>query len=137
MKKILLLVIFTIVVFISGCETDSPNTSDKSSNTTSDKFSNKLKVLKWGPEEPLKIGTIPNKQPDGKMGVWINVSSTAGLGEMQVLFNGHPMLTAISPNGMTAGIPPEEISTAGDKKVEIQSISTKEIIPVGTLKVIP
>jgi hypothetical protein len=46
------------------------------------------------------------------------------------------MPTSVSLDGITAGIPANEISKIGEKKVEIQSILTKEIIPVGVFKVV-
>lgn len=122
MKKILLLSIFTIITFVSACSYNNESSS--------------LKILKWGPDE-AKIGTIPNKQPDGKMGIWIDVLSTEGIGEVQVLFAGKPQPTVIEPKLITAGVVPEDISVAGDKKIEIKLVSTGQIIPVGTFKIVP
>lgn len=121
MKKILLLSVLTIAAFISSCSSSSsPNT---------------LKILKWGPDE-AKIGTIPNKQPDGKMGIWIDVNSTEGLGDIQILFGGKTMPTAVQPKLVTAGVATEEFSIKGEKKVEIKIVNTNEIIPVGNFKIV-
>ena len=117
MKKIILL-IFIVVAFSSSCGSES------------------LKILKWGPNE-AKIGTIPNKQPDGKMGIWIDVNTTEGLGDIQILFAGKPAPTAVQPKLVTAGITPEEFAIAGDKTIEMKIVSTGQIIPVGNFKVIP
>ena len=122
MRNLVLVSIFLLIAFVFGCETKQPGD---------------LKVIKWGPDEPLKVGTIPNKQADGKMGIWIEVSSTAGMGEMQVLFVGKPAPTAVQAKLITSGISPEDLAAAGDKKIEIKVVSTGQIIPVGTLKVIP
>lgn len=123
MKKLLLLYIFTIVAFTVSCS----SSSDEDKN---------LKVLKWGPDQ-VKAGTVPNKQPDGKMGLWIDVSSTEGIGEVQILVEGRPSPTAIQPKTITTGIAPEELSVVGDKKIEIKVNNTGQIIPVGVLKVTP
>ncbi len=123
MKKILLICTFTMLFMFAACNAGSE--------------SNGVKIVKWGPLEPLKIGTIPNKQPDGKMGLWIDVESTEGMGEIQILFEGRPQPTAVQPKLVTAGIDPSDISAAGDKKIEIKMVSTGQIILVGTLKVIP
>ena len=121
MKKIILLSVFTIIAFVSSCDSDNS--------------SKPLKVLKWGPNE-AKIGTITNKQPDGKMGIWIDVSSTEGLGEIQILFAGKPQPSAVSPKVVTCGVSPEELAVAGDKTIELKIVSTGQVIPVGNFKVI-
>ena len=124
MKKILLLSVLVLIAFISGCDFNSNS------------LGSKLKVLRWGPDN-AKIGDVPNKQPDGKMGIWIDVNSTEGLGELQVLFGGKPMPTAIHPKLVTAGVATENFSEVGEKKVEIQSMSTGESINVGNFKILP
>jgi len=129
MKKIFLLFAFATIAFVSSCSSDG--SSGKSNNVFKT-----LKVLRWGPTE-AKIGTIENKQPDGKMGIWIDVPSTEGIGEVQVLFDGHPEVTAIEPKLITAGVSPEELTVAGDKKIEIKSVPTGETLPVGTFKLTP
>lgn len=123
MKKIGLFFVFTIIAIMLGCQSN-------------DNLSNSINVLKWGPNE-TKLGTIPNKQPDGKMGLWIDVSSTEGFGELQVLFAEKTVPTVIQPKLITAGIPPEEIAAPGDKTVKIKQLSTGNIVSVGVFKVLP
>lgn len=127
MKKQSLLVFLLLAnaTFILSCKTSS-DPSD---------FYN-FKVTKWGPDE-AKIGTVPNKQPDGKLGIWMDVPSTEEYGELQILFDGQPEPTATTREHVTCGITPEEISGVGEKKVELKQLSTGKIIQVGTFKVIP
>ena len=121
MKNLMLIAILGTIIFFASCESNNSNT---------------LKVLKWGPNEVTKIGAIPNKQPDGKMGIWIDVSSTEGLGEIQILFAGKPEPTAVSPKLVTCGVSPEEISIAGDKTIELKIVKTGQVIQVGNFRVV-
>lgn len=127
MKILVIFLTIFFVTFVSNCSLN---------NESKGILINRLKINRWGPED-TKVGEVPNKQPDGKMGIWIDVSSTEGIGEVQVLFGGKSMVTAIEPKLITAGVPAQELSTAGNKKVEIQSLETGETIAVGTFKVNP
>lgn len=130
MKNLTLFLTIIFVVFVSSCG------SNETANSPEGILANKLKVVRWGPED-AKVGVVPNKQPDGKMGIWIEVNSTDGIGDIQVLFGGKPMLTAVEPKLITTGVPAQEFSAAGEKKVEIQSLQTGESITVGNFKVTP
>jgi hypothetical protein len=138
MKKILLLSVFVFTLLALGCQPDVTPNNTASNNTTSNNTASAktLKVLSWGPDQ-AKVGEIPNKQPNGKMGIWIQVDTTVGLGDMQVTFAGHPVTTAEQPKLVTAGVPPEDIATPGDKTIELKLLSTGEVIPIGTFKVVP
>ena len=39
------------------------------------------------------------------MGIWLDVSSTEGIGEIQILFAGKTMPTTVEPKLITAGVP--------------------------------
>jgi hypothetical protein len=119
MKKIFFLTLLFIISLTLSC---------------SSTYSPSLKVIRWGPEN-AKVGEIPNKQPDGKMGIWIDVTQTQGLGEMEVLFDGKPVPTSVEPKLITAGVSPEAFTTEGEKKVEIKILNLNQIIQVGTFKV--
>jgi hypothetical protein len=119
MKKIKLTIIFISIILTLNCSVPFDS----------------LKVLRWGPVE-TKLGSIPNLQPDGKMGIWVDVTPTEDLGEMQVIFDGKPVPTSVEPKLITAGISQEYISSKGEKRIEIKSIETGKILFVGNFKVI-
>lgn len=94
-----------------------------------------LKVINWGPQS-AKVGTNPNTQPDGSMGIWIETSGTQGLGEAQILFAGQPAkATSIQENLITAAITIDPLEVAGDREIAIKQIGTGKLFPVGIFKV--
>lgn len=96
-----------------------------------------LKIINWGPQEG-KLGEIPNKQPDGNVGIWIEVNSTKGLKEddVQVLFAGQPAVgVSVQENLITGSVVKALLATAGDKEVSIKQVSTQKTFPVGVFKV--
>lgn len=95
-----------------------------------------LKVGKWGPQS-MVLGDIPNKQPDGRLGIWIEVSREGGPGDVQVLFDGIPQPTAIKSDGVTTGVPPEQLMKVGKIEVVIKQLSTGKTYPVGTFVINP
>lgn len=141
MKCFTLIIILSTAVALSGCDATDSNqkttapSDQKATAQSSTTF--ELKINRWGPDS-AKIGIIPNKQPDGSMGIWIEVSSTENLGEAQVLFDGHPAkVTSVQPKLITASISSEELAAAGDKDVSLKQTSTGKVFPVGTFKVSP
>lgn len=118
MKKLTIISILAITAVVSAC--DKPE----------------LRVDNWGPQS-TRIGTNPNKQPDGSMGIWIEVSGTQGLGEAQVLFSGKPAkATSIQEKLITAAIPTEQLAELGDKEVSIKQMATNKVYSVGVFKVV-
>ncbi len=100
-----------------------------------DSSSIELNVSNWGPQS-AKIGTIPNEQPDGSMGIWIKASGAQGLGEAQVLFAGQPAKsTSIQEELITAAITSDRLAVAGDHEIVVKHIGTGKIFPVGIFKV--
>lgn len=105
------------------------------SRQTNDPAVFELKVNSWEPDS-TKAGVVPNVQPDGGMGIWIEVLSTRNLGKAEVLFAGRPAkITAVQVKLITAFISPEELAAPGNKEVAIKQISTGNVFPVGTFKV--
>jgi MFS family permease len=91
-----------------------------------------LNVYQWGPQT-MEAGNIPNKQPDGSMGIWIDISSTQGLGDAQLIFDGKPAKsTSVQDKLVTAAISHEQLEAPGAKKIFIKQISTGRLFPVGT-----
>jgi len=93
-----------------------------------------LKVENWGPRS-MVAGDIPNKQPDGVMGLWIKAPGADALGKAEVLFDNQPALTTISEKGLTAAIAPEQLTKPGKIKVAVKQVSTGKIFPVGAFEV--
>jgi len=93
-----------------------------------------LKIENWGPRSMI-VGDIPNRQPNGVMGLWILASGVPDLGRVHVSFNGQPAVTTVSGKGMTAAIFPEQLTRPGKKEVVIKQISTGKIFPVGVFEV--
>jgi hypothetical protein len=90
-----------------------------------------LEITNWGPRS-AKVGTISNKQPDGSMGIWIEVKSTKGLGEAQLMFGGQSAkVTSVMEKHVNAAISIEQINQSGNKEVVIKQISTGKTYPVG------
>ena len=96
-----------------------------------------LKIGNWGPQS-AKIGTTPNEQPDGSMGIWIKAINTEALGEAQVIFGGQAAKqTSVQEKLITAAISTEQLSQPGNKEVVIKQISTGKIYKVGIFIVEP
>jgi hypothetical protein len=134
MKHALQLTIFAalIAAIFAAC-TPSEDASTKSSPGSTGALS--LKVTNWGPEA-AQVGTVPNKQPDGSMGIWIQVESTQGLGEAQVLFGGQAgKSTNIGDKLITTAIAPELLNKPGTMAVTVKQVSTGNTYPVGTFVV--
>lgn len=123
MKNLTTIGILAIAAILSACEKPE-QANQKTSVSTSPTF--ELKVINWGPQS-TKVGTNPNKQPDGNMGVWIEVAGTQGLGEAQVIFGGQPAkVTFVLEKNVNAAISTEQLSQAGNKEVVIKQISTEK-----------
>lgn len=94
-----------------------------------------LKINNWGPQSS-KAGQIPNKQPDGSMGIWISVPSTKNFGEAQVVFGGQPArVTSVQENAINAAVDGNLLKQAGVKEVMVKQISTGKLITVGQFKI--
>lgn len=94
-----------------------------------------LVVTNWGPQA-TPAGVIAGKQPDGSMGIWIQVAKTKGLGEAQVLFAGQPAKsTVVADKLITAAIAPEQLAAPGDKEVAVKQVTSNKTFPVGIFKV--
>jgi hypothetical protein len=90
-----------------------------------------LKIGKWGPQS-MVLGDIPNKQPNGYLGIWIQVTGEQRIGEVEVLFDGKPFHGTVKTKLITTGIPPEELTQPGKKEIVIKQVLTGKTFPVGT-----
>lgn len=95
----------------------------------------KLKIINWGPQSTT-LGVVPNPQPGGSAGIWIQVSGDAEIGEVQVMFDGQPAKsTSAAPGLITAAISVDSFASLGAKKISIKQTATKSIAPVGDFSV--
>ena len=74
MKHMTLIGILAIAAVVSGC--DKPEQANQKLPASTADLT-ELKVINWGPQS-APVGTVPNKQPDGNMGIWIQVAGTQG-----------------------------------------------------------
>lgn len=139
MKKLTIITVLSTVIALSSCASEEPGQggaviSDQKANV-SDASAVELKIGKWGPDS-TKAGVVPNEQPDGSMGIWIEVlSDTQNFGEAQVLFGGRPAkTTSVQTKLITAAISPEEL-IPGDKEVIVKHMASGKTFPVGVFKV--
>jgi hypothetical protein len=111
-----ILIVLSLGALAAGCSNGS-DTSD-------------LKMSNWGPQS-MTIGEIPNKQPTGNMGVWIQVAGKKD-GDYQVQFDGHS-LEAVGgdANLITAGVPPDLLGAVGTKEITIKEIKTGKTYVAG------
>jgi peptidoglycan/LPS O-acetylase OafA/YrhL len=109
--------------------------NDQNTNSSGTPSLVDLKIGNWGPQSTT-IDIVPNKQPGGGMGVWIEASGIKELGEVQVLFAGTPAkTTTVQEKLITAEISPEQLSIAGKKDIAIKRLVTNELFPVGVFDV--
>ena len=94
-----------------------------------------LKLGNWGPQE-TPAGTPFNQQPNGKSGLWIEVTGLDLNAGAQVMFGDQPLDdVTVSDKLVTAAIPPALLQAAGDRKVVVIENGSKRQLPVGTFKV--
>ena len=91
-----------------------------------------LHVKAWGPQDG-QVGVTPNLQPDGAMGIWMEVETTRNLGEAQLFVGDHPAKsTTLNGDSIVAAFRPELLGQPGDKPVKLKQLSTGKEFPVGT-----
>lgn len=133
MKYATLICAIVIAAVISACgKTEQSN--QKTSESTSEAVS--LKIINWGPQS-APLGTIHLKQPDGSMGLWVQVVDAQGIGEAQVIFAGEPARsTVVADKVITAAIDPEKLAKPGNIEVAIKQVATGKVLPVGIFVVV-
>ena len=90
-----------------------------------------LKVVAWGPNTAVE-GKVPNVQPDGSLGIWMEMTGLDVSENWRVVFNGTPAIsTNLQPGLITAAVNPILLSAAGEKMVAIENTDTNTIINVG------
>lgn len=134
MKHITLVGILAIAAVVSGC--DKPDQANQNPPISKAPLT-ELKVTDWGPQT-APAGTVPNKQPDGNMGIWIQVAGTQGLGEVQISFGGQVVKSpVIQEKLITIAVAPDQLTEPGDKEITIKQAATDKVFKVGVFKVVP
>jgi hypothetical protein len=132
MKAKILIGVLSIVAVLSACD-KAERTNQLASAVVSPNVD--LKVVNWGPQF-AKAGTNPNLQPDGSVGLWVEVAGGQGLGEAQVIFAGKPAkLTTVQDKLITAAVDPLQLSQVGEREVFIKQSGTGKLFPVGVFKI--
>lgn len=110
----------TIAAFLGACDRQEGASSDAISFTT------------WGPQS-AEIGSVPNQQPDGGMGVWIEVSGKKNLGDFQVFFDGKPLgVFGGGDQSITASVPPALLGAVGSKEIAVKRLKDGKLFVVGS-----
>lgn len=95
----------------------------------------KMRVLNWGPRS-TPAGTVPNAQPDGTAGIWVQVADAADIGDVRMTLDGQPASsTGVSPAAITAAFAPALFSAEGDHEIAIEQLFTGTVIKVGSFSV--
>lgn len=93
-------------------------------------------VGNWGPQETI-AGVIPNLQPGGAMGVWIQLPSAETYGDFEVIFDGMAALvTSVQKDLVTAAIAPQLLEKPGQIEVQIKQLATGKLVTVGVFNVV-
>lgn len=97
----------------------------------------KLRILNWGPRS-APAGTVPNAQPDGAAGIWVQVANADDIGDVRMTLDGKPASsTGVSPGAITAAFAPALFSAEGTHEIAIEQLSTGKVIKVGSFSVTP
>ena len=94
----------------------------------------RLRVVDWGPRN-TRSGVVPNKQPDGNMGMWVKVDKVdrRQFGPVKIYFAGHPAIHGHFTSGevATAAFPPRRVREPGRYEVTIEQTATGRMFHVG------
>ena len=98
---------------------------------------NNVKIIDWGPQSTT-VGVNPNVQPGGELGIWIRLSSTKELGEVQLMFNGQPALvtTVVDDGLITAAVAADQLHAIGKKELTLLQTQTKKNVQIGVFTVL-
>ena len=131
-EQTLSLAIIASAILLGAC---SPADNGPTNSTVTPASTAGLRVSNWGPNA-AQAGVVPNKQPNGHMGIWIQVESTQGLGEVQVLVGGQVGSVAVVEEKLiTSAFPVEMLAKPGALEVAIKQVATGKSFPVGTFTI--
>jgi hypothetical protein len=96
----------------------------------------RMRILNWGPRSAT-AGTVPNAQPNGSAGIWVQVADADDIGDVRMTLDGKPASsTGISPAAITAAFAPALFSE-GEHEIAIEQLFTGTVIKVGRFSVTP
>ncbi|MDM0028685.1 hypothetical protein [Variovorax saccharolyticus] len=97
----------------------------------------KMRILNWGPRS-TPAGTVPNAQPDGAAGIWVQVADAEDIGDVRMTLDGKPASsTGVSPAAITAAFAPALFGAEGTHEIAIEQLFTGAVIKVGSFSVAP
>lgn len=95
-----------------------------------------FRVLGWGPQS-ARIGSVPNRQPGGNMGIWIKFDGDLDPEGLDVLVGAKTASsTVLRPGLVTAGIDPSFIDQDGPASYEVAIGSHGRRLHVGSFSVL-
>lgn len=90
-----------------------------------------LSIVRWGANK-TQAGEAFNVQPDGKSGMWFQLSSAPPLGKIAGTIGGKPLISVVAKGNIVAGtVPADYLSTPGTYPVVITIATTGQKIEVG------
>jgi len=93
--------------------------------------SNDLTIGNWGPQSTV-LGVIPNRQPGGEMGVWVQLSGVTANENFTLLLNDEPaLITLVQKDLITATISSSMLKEVGKLEVKIINLATDKVITIG------
>lgn len=127
----------TIAIAFSALLLGACSPADGSAKSTaSSNAASGLQVSNWGPNA-TQVGVVPNKQPNGYMGLWIQVESTKGLGEVQVFVGEQVGSTAVVEEKLiTSAFPVAMLANPGALPVTVKQVATGKSFPVGIFTIL-
>ncbi len=91
-------------------------------------------VRKWGPN-PVNIGDVFNKQPNGQAAFWFRIDSMSN--QIRMIFNGESFKATVRKGLITSSLSSDYLPTKpGMYEVKLQDLVTDEVILVGELQVL-
>ena len=138
MKYLLILILGAFF----GCSQEVPSTlSHKVKTRTAEAVSVSktnaalpgITIINWGPQSAVQ-GENPNRQPDGGVGIWIQIRGSNTLIDPKVVFDGQPAITITQGKLITASVNSSHIKDVGKKTVLIQQKNEPKIF-VGLFEV--
>jgi hypothetical protein len=112
--------VFALATLVMSCDKEIPE----------------LRIGNWGPQS-MVLGEIPNIQPDGGLGLWIEVTGGEGPTDIQIIFDGVPLHTAVHERVSTVSVPPARLKQPGNRDVALRQVSTGKLFPVGIFVIKP
>jgi hypothetical protein len=104
-------------------------------STLVERSSGSFKLVDWGPRTTA-LGLIPNKQPDGNIGIWIKFDGTLNPSRLELLVDGLPAIRTVLQDGLvTAAVDASAVRNPSRRTLEVALRSDGKNIPIGIFRV--